>query len=645
MQDRYSPLARLSVLSAALSRKFGSPAGAIALALAAATAGAQAPDATPPAAPAPATPGARGKAVVSLQFTGNEKLREELQKLVGADAEAQAAGATSITILQRAHAQRDLVIKALRAYGYYANRVTARAAGRDVDDPAAIDAIDALPAGADVPVEVAVESGPRFNVQSIDVVLPPAASGMLARDKLPLAVGQPAEAAKILSTDDEILNQLQRHGYALARIVKRDVLIDHDTRTARITWRIDPGPPATMGTVTFRGQQRTETEFLERRVPYQPGQPYHPDRIEDLRTRMTELGIFSSVNIIRGNALDADGHLPVVVEVTERPPRTIGFSASYASSEGAALRAYWQHRNLTGEADSLRLSAGATGLVEHSLADTGFAITADYRKPDFLRIDQAMTLQAAVIREINDAYRRQSAMIGGGIERLINKGFVVRAGIAFETEVVETAERRATYLPLSLPMGMTLDRANSPLDPTRGYRLALDVIPYFDLRNPGHPFVKLRATGSTYLDLTGSGSTVVALRASVGVMPGATKDAVPPDKRFYAGGGGSVRGFDYQSAGPRDADHRPLGGQSLIEGSVELRQRLTEKFGAVVFVDAGTTYSSSLPGKGDPPRIGAGVGVRYYSDFGPIRADVATPINRRPGDSWYGLYISIGQAF
>mgnify|MGYP001164688820 CR=1 FL=1 len=233
------------------------------------------------------------------------------------------------------------------------------------------------------------------------------------------------------------------------------------------------------------------------------------------------------------------------------------------------MRAYWQHRNLTGEADSLRLSAEATGLIERSLADTGFAITADYRKPDFLRVDQAMTLQAAVIREINDAYRRQSAMIGGGIERLINKGFVVRAGIAFETEVVETAERRATYLPLSLPMGMTLDRSNSPLDPTRGYRLALDVIPYFDLRNPGHPFVKLRATGSTYLDMTGSGSTVVALRASIGAMPGASKDAVPPDKRFYAGGGGSVRGFDYQSAGPRDADHRPLGGQSIIEGSVD----------------------------------------------------------------------------
>jgi translocation and assembly module TamA len=194
-------------------------------------------------------------------------------------------------------------------------------------------------------------------------------------------------------------------------------------------------------------------------------------------------------------------------------------------------------------------------------------------------------------------------------------------------------------------MGMTLDRSNNLLDPSRGYRVALDVIPYFELRNLGKPFVKMRATGSTYLDLSGGGSTVIAVRASIGIMPGATKDAVPPDKRFYAGGGGSVRGFDYQSAGPRDADHRPLGGKSLVEGSVELRQRLTETFGAVAFVDAGTAYRDPFPGKGEGPRIGAGLGVRYYSDFGPIRADIGVPLNRRPGDSRFGLYVSIGQAF
>jgi len=648
MQDKLSPLLRLGARSVALSRRWGPPAGAIALVWAAVAAVAQAPQAPPAAAPTTAAPAEHGKTVVSLRFSGDvdATFREELEKLVKADAETQSGGVSAVTILQRAQGQRDLVVKALRAQGYYASRVEARAAGSNIDDPAALDAIDALPRGTDVTVDVAVETGPRFMVQSIDVVMPGTPAPTVVRDKFLLAVGQPAAAAKILATDEELLTQLQRQGYALARIVNRDVIVNHDTQTARITWRVDPGPPVTMGTVAFRGLHRMEAAFLERRVPFRPGEPYHPDRIDDLRARMTELGVFGSINIIRGKELDAQGQLPVDVEVVERLPRTIGFSVSYATSEGAGLRAYWLHRNLTGEADSLRLSAEATGLVQHKLVDTGFALAAQYRKPDFMRLDQSLNLQTGIIREITDAYRRRSALVSGSIERLVNKGLTVRAGVSFESEIAETDELgRKTYLLFGLPAGATLDRSNDLLDPTRGYRLTLDVIPYFQLSDIAKPFVKLRATGSTYFDVSGSGQTVIALRASVGSMPGARKDAVPPDKRFYAGGGGSVRGFAYQSAGPRDRDRDPVGGQSIVEGSVEVRQRLTETFGAVAFVDAGTAYAGALPGKGDSPRIGAGVGVRYYSDFGPIRADVATPLNRRPGDSWFGIYLSIGQAF
>lgn len=611
-----------------------------------ATAAAQVPETPPASVPPAATPSRHtGKVVAKLHVMGDEAMREPLHKIVEAASEEQDSGGTAATILQRAQAQRDLVIRTLRSHGYYASRVEARAAGQPIDDISAVDAIEALPSGADIPLEVRVETGPRFMTRRIDVQLQGASGLSLARDKFPLVLGQPAEAAKILATDEEILTQLQREGHALARIVKRDVVIDHDTQAAYVTWNVDPGPPATMGPVSFSGMQRTDPAFLARRVPFEPGEPFHPDKLAELRRRMNELGIFSSIRIVRADALDAQGQLPIGVEVTERLPRTIGFSISYATSEGMGLRAYWEHRNLSGKADSLRLAAEATGLIERDLIDTGFALTATYRKPDVWRIDQALTVRGAVLREINDAYTRRSVLAGAGLERVVSKGFVVRGGLEVESEIVETAERRDTYFLLSGPMGLTLDRSNNLLDPSRGYRLALDVIPYFELRNLGKPFVKMRATGTTYIDLSGGGSTVVALRASVGIMPGATKDAVPPDKRFYAGGGGSVRGFDYQSAGPRDADHRPLGGESLVEASVELRQRLTETFGAVAFVDAGTAYRGAFPGKGEGPRIGAGLGVRYYSDFGPIRADIGVPLNRRPGDSHFGLYVSIGQAF
>jgi translocation and assembly module TamA len=608
--------------------------------LAAAAAMAQAPDASP------APPQGAVKLAVDLQVHGDENMRPELQKLLDADAKGQDAGASAVTILQRAQGQRDLVTKALRAQGYYGARVAARAAGHDVDDVAALDAIEALPAGADIPLQISVETGPRFMVRRIDIVLEGDAAVRVAREKLPLQVDQPAVAAKVLASDDEILGQLQREGYALARIVKRDVVIDHDRQAAHVTWRVATGGRATMGPVTFRGLERTDAGFVARRVPFKEGEPYHPGRVEALRARLSDLGIFSSVRIIRAPALDSQGGLPIEVELVERPPRTIGFSASYATSEGAALRAYWVHRNLTGEADSLRLSAELTGLIENELLDTGFAIMALYRKPDFLRLDQVLSLQTGIVREITDAYRRRSIYGGGGLERTVSEGFVLRAGLGIETEIVRTPQQDdRTYLLFSVPMAMTLDRTDNKLDPSRGFRLALDVIPYFELRNAQQPFVKTRATASTYVDLAGEGATVIALRASIGIMPVATRDAVPPDKRFYAGGGGSVRGFEYQTAGPRDSGRRPLGGNSVVEGSVELRQRFTETIGAVAFIDAGTAYAGDFPGSGDAPRIGVGVGLRYYTAIGPIRADIAYPVNRRPGDSWFGFYVSIGQAF
>ena len=107
-----------------------------------------------------------------------------------------------------------------------------------------------------------------------------------------------------------------------------------------------------------------------------------------------------------------------------------------------------------------------------------------------------------------------------------------------------------------------------------------------------------------------------------------------------------MRGFSYQSAGPRDAFNNPLGGASVVEGSVEFRQRIGQSFGAVVFFDAGAAYLDTLPDFSQfAPRMGTGVGVRYYTSFGPARLDVGLPLNKRDGDAPFGVYVSIGQAF
>ena len=227
----------------------------------------------------------------------------------------------------------------------------------------------------------------------------------------------------------------------------------------------------------------------------------------------------------------------------------------------------------------------------------------------------------------------------------------MRAGLAGEIAQITRNGITMPYNLIGLKTTVLWNEADSDLDPTRGYRLQLDVTPWVDVGPGGDFFTIMRLTGRSYFDLSSfameePGRTVLATRASFGTEPAISIGGIPPDKLFYAGGGGSVRGFVYQSAGPRDAFNNPLGGASVVEASGELRQRIGKSFGAVAFVDAGSAYPDYLPNFSlFAPRVGAGAGIRYYTDFGPIRLDIGLPLNRREGDPPFGVYVSLGQAF
>ena len=160
----------------------------------------------------------------------------------------------------------------------------------------------------------------------------------------------------------------------------------------------------------------------------------------------------------------------------------------------------------------------------------------------------------------------------------------------------------------------------------------------------GATFFIMQAAASTYFDLSGNGRSVLAMRGLVGKIAGAGVFGVPPDQRFYAGGSSTVRGYRYQSIGPKFPDGEPTGGNAISAGSIEFRQRILDKFGAVGFVDAGQVGTNGVPFTSHW-RIGAGVGVRYYTSIGPIRLDVAVPLNKEPHGDSFEIYIGIGQAF
>jgi translocation and assembly module TamA len=205
------------------------------------------------------------------------------------------------------------------------------------------------------------------------------------------------------------------------------------------------------------------------------------------------------------------------------------------------------------------------------------------------------------------------------------------------------------YTLLQLPVELRYDSTHTLLDPVHGVRAQLSVTPTRSLGAPGATFVIAEASASTYLDIGAwlagtTGRSVLAARGLVGGVEGASTFEIPPDQRFYAGGGGSVRGFRFQSIGPQFPDQKPMGGTAVDVGSLEIRQRFGANYGAVAFVDAGQVGSDGVPFQGTL-RVGAGMGARYYTGFGPIRFDVAIPLTKHPGSDAFELYLGIGQAF
>ena len=572
-------------------------------------------------------------------------MQGDLKQLVDGFQKEQPLSGDSLSLLQGAQAAAARMNTALRSRGFYDATIAATVDGHPITEAAALDAMEAKPEADAVSFSFNIATGPRYKIGTV-AIRPSGSQTSLPnvdRDDLGLLPGGPADAATILSAQEKLLADLRKEGYALAS-VRREVVVDHATRQAEVTFIAETGPLAKMGAVRFSGSEKVDMNWLQRRVPFTEGSPYDPAKIEALRGKLTSLGTFNTVRVRTPSALDAQGELPIDVELTDRAQRTIGFGAAYETQLGYSVNGFWTHRNLFGQTESLRLSAELNHIGEgQDIMNTGFAFRAAFRKPDWWLPQQDLRIEASGLREVLDSYTRNAVIGYAGFDRTFSPRWQARLGLTTEFSTIYRNGITMNYGLVGVPLSVLFNHANSDLNPTQGYRIDFDVTPW---AYSGDFFTVMRLTGRHYFDLGEPGRTVLATRASLGTEPAVSIGGIPPDKLFYAGGGGSVRGFDYQSAGPRDAFNNPLGGASVFEANVELRQRIGKAWGAVAFVDSGSAYPWFMPDFSIfAPRVGAGLGVRYYTDFGPVRVDVGMPVNRREGDPPFGVYVSLGQAF
>jgi translocation and assembly module TamA len=354
-------------------------------------------------------------------------------------------------------------------------------------------------------------------------------------------------------------------------------------------------------------------------------------------------GLFSIVRAVPADHTDPEGTLPLQFDFTERPIHSLSFGAAYSTDLGVMLSAGWSDHNLFGNGEQLNLTAGLQG-GGTAVVRPGYNANAQFIKPDFLARDQSLQVDLGAVKQSLLSYDQKAVLFDVLLNRKFSPHWSGSIGVAAEQEHITQEGVARDYTLLGLPITLKYDSSNSVLDPTSGIRALASVTPTQSLGHSEATFLITQLSGSTYLDFGTSGRSVLALRGLVGDAAGASQFQLPPDKRFYAGGTGTVRGFKYQSLGPEFPDGNPEGGTSVVAGTVEFRQRILSSYGAVAFVDAGQVTANGGPFTGSYG-VGVGVGARYYTPIGPIRVDVAVPLVKQPGAGTFELYIGIGQAF
>lgn len=457
---------------------------------------------------------------------------------------------------------------------------------------------------------------------------------------LPLASrlkpGERARTRAILQEEQRLLRLLKSNGHPYARVARRRVLVNHDTEQVSVLWELDPGRALRFGETNFEGLDRLRLSAARQVIPWKEGDRFDIRKVETYETAALRSGLFSTaqIEIEPGDQDRVDTH----IRVTERKPRSIRLGVRYRSDTGPGATTAWEHRNLFRGAEQFGVTLDIDEIERGA--------DASFRRPGVFGPTRRLLLDTRLAKETPRAYESTYSDSSIAIEQQVSRSLVARAGAGFRYSDLVEPRRQNTYGLVYFPVQFDWNRSGDILDPRQGFRLIGRATPFVDTLGEDIAWFMTYLEFRPYVRIWNRPETLLALRGVVGNIQGQSRNSIPADERFYAGGGGSIRGFDYQRAGELSADGTPLGGTSLLEGSVELRTRLSPSWGGVLFLDGGSTYERDAPQLDEQFFRGAGVGLRYHTALGPFRADLAFPLNpRKDVDSSFEFYISFGQAF
>ncbi len=457
---------------------------------------------------------------------------------------------------------------------------------------------------------------------------------------LDIETGQKAIASKILESQKRLRNYIFEHECFYNLSVTHEAYIDRINHTIDIAFIVSGTNGVSFGNARFEGNKNIKQSYLQNHVEFQSGNCWKGDLLDETKNNLLSTGLIASVKIDTPETVPADKIVPLNIVISERAPRSVKLGAFFNTNEGPGVTAQWQHNNYRGAGETLRFETRLSPITQ--------SLGMGYDIPFFLNAKQTLSFDTSLNQEDTDIYEETSFESGLALSRQFTKDFNASIGAGLEfSEVTDEDDDEDVFGLVSSPLKLSYDNRDNPLNPHEGVLLQVNTTPFFDILGEASPFLKSQISGSTYFDLSSSKTDpVLAVRGLFGNISGSGRSDIPASKRFYTGGGGSIRGFGYQDVGPQDSEGDFIGGRSIIETSAEIRFNVSENIGLVSFVDAGNVYENISPEFGEGFAVGAGLGVRYYTSFGPIRFDVAVPVNKKEiTDDRFQIYISIGQSF
>jgi translocation and assembly module TamA len=427
-----------------------------------------------------------------------------------------------------------------------------------------------------------------------------------------------------------------------------------------VTIVADPGPVGGIGDISIHAPPTIPESIIRSFIYLQAGEPYSPEALERTKTSVRSIPAVGSARFTEKSFLDPHSDLPLDLEVAGRPEHALGASAQYSTIDGPVGQVYWEDRNLFGGAEYLRLqgdllyapntpgalsSAGALGNT-----DIGGRIAAHFIEPALGGTRNDLLVDAKAERVGTSygnfvGYTVDDTDFTAALRHRFSDQLSLQAGLEAQRGISTDVLGAVDYDLIGVPFSLNYDTTDDKLDPKRGLRVLAQFADYPKFLDSSLDLFTGRASVSAYRSLDESSRFILAGRLEAAGETGAALAEIPANLRLYAGGGGSVRGYPYYSLGPLGPGNEVVGGRSLVDGSLELRAKVTDTIGIVPFFDAGDAFANNWPDFSAPLRMAAGLGLRYYTSFGPLRLDLAAPLNPRPGDPRFAAYVSIGQAF